>query len=76
MCLGLRNKVKHFMRSELRKEMKHSHSPNACSAKESQADGEQCPQLHAAIEHVEIDTTKIKATFSTKQSLNCKKETY
>lgn len=48
------------MRSELRKEMKHSHSPNACSAKESQADGEQCPQLHAAIEHVEIDTTKSK----------------
>lgn len=60
MCLGLRNKVKHFMRSELRKEMKHSHSPNACSAKESQADGEQCPQRHAAIEHVEIDTTKSK----------------
>lgn len=55
MCLGLRNKVKHFMRSELRKEMKHSHSPNARSAKESQADREQCPQMH-----VEIDTTKSK----------------
>lgn len=34
----------------INEEEKYSHSPNAHSAKDSQADGEQCPQPHVVVE--------------------------